>query len=783
MQKRGPIRLFTPRYWRELWRLFALDDIPEHAGEIRREQSGILSNTVFLYTLLGVSSSTLFIFGLDNRPSTLLVIQWVFLIFLYVCLNINKHTWQKDQNDARFISRSLFLFVALGCTWGTIISRFALEDEFITDGVLLEISMGLVSTPIIGVPLSAAFAFFLPVSSFCILVIFTCLHTVEAVAKFSFVGFIGFAASGIIYINKILIERAISRLNLERQNETISVFLREYETNSPDWLWETDRNGRLRNVDVKMKRFFQPRSATIEGCCFADLGFENDDTTRPTIDALIRNNQPFRDHVVLTRQNGQKYYFNITGHPAHDRNGHFLGFRGVSSNITEKKKAESRVHFMANYDDLTKVMNRQAFLKTLHQYCENKTPFTFLLIDVDRFKLVNDQYGHEVGNVMLRMIVKRIKRACHPTDLIGRLGGDEFTLILPSADQDEAVAFSRSLVESFNQEFFIDHIAIRPSVSVGVAFYPRDGETTERLFHHADLALYHAKKHRNSFSLFKPAMEEEYFKKVKLKADLVTAIDNKEFFLEYQPIFDTTTAHIVSAEALIRWRHPEHGVLSAEKFIKTIEDNGLVDEIGAFTLNHACREAVKWPGHLPIAVNVSPSQLRSGNFVSVVATCLNDTGLPPSRLGLEVTETTFLAAEAHTLDQLRDLRKLGVRLILDDFGTGYSSLTYLCDFDVDGIKIDASFMENVTTNQKVTAIVRTIARLAADMNVYVVAEGIEHENQLIWLQLNGIPFAQGFYLSRPRPSEDIRKILTSGTSFQKMRAGHLQKPPPGTTRH
>ncbi|WP_264787291.1 putative bifunctional diguanylate cyclase/phosphodiesterase, partial [Gluconobacter japonicus] len=300
-----------------------------------------------------------------------------------------------------------------------------------------------------------------------------------------------------------------------------------------------------------------------------------------------------------------------------------------------------------------------------------------------------------------------------------------------------------------------------PSVSIGIAVSPVHGETTDLLFRRSDLALYAAKERRNICCLFETGMEVSYFNRIRLRDDLTKSLERNEFFLDYQPIFDTLTRRPISVEALVRWQHPTDGVVGPNAFIATAESCDLIEELGAYVLYAACSEAMKWPVPLPVAVNISPKQLRSGRLPALIQECLLQTSFPAERLILEVTESVFLAETTRTLTQLAAIRARGVRLVLDDFGTGYSSLTYLRGFDVDGIKVDASFTRDIVQSQKVAAIVRTIARLACDMNVYVVAEGVETDEQLSWLEQNGIAFAQGYLLGRPQSPTKLQALLAS----------------------
>jgi diguanylate cyclase (GGDEF)-like protein len=376
--------------------------------------------------------------------------------------------------------------------------------------------------------------------------------------------------------------------------------------------------------------------------------------------------------------------------------------------------------------------------------------FALLLIDLDSFKGINDNLGHLAGDKVLRTVADRLQGSIRPGDIAARIGGDEFAVLLSGAGEAEALAIADRLTGSLAEFMLVETLAIRPSGSIGIALSPEHGTDEETLMRRADLALYRAKERgKNAACLFEFEFEREHLGRIRLQAELSSALDDGQVFLAYQPIVDVCTGEIVSVEALVRWRHPTRGLLSADVFVPIAEQSDLMERLGEHVLRLACRAAAGWSNRIPVAVNLSPRQLRGGRFISVLKTCLAESGLLPGRLSLEVTETIFLAASEGIMSQLHAVRALGVRLILDDFGTGYSSLTYLRGFDVDGIKVDASFIRDLPGSQKVAAIVRTIGRLASDMNIYVVAEGVETEAQLGWLRLNGIPFAQGYLLGRP----------------------------------
>lgn len=747
-------------YLVSIWKLFQVSQEDENASSLRHEQASVLSHVIWLFSILGISSSILFTWRFGDGLNLLVSIFCISIICLYLTLIGVSLRWHRDKKPEALIRHATYILFVLGVVWGGLVNIFAMMVQHPgEEGAIFGLIMGLVSTPMLGIPIRAALAFFLPISFFCTIAALITLQPVETVALLSFLGFLVFAFIGIVYMNKTFMERAIGRLNLQRQHETLQVFLREYEQVASDWLWETDADGCLRNVNRRMQQFFRMVPHRIEGSTLGALGLHNENETLSGIDEHIHQRRAFRDLALVCGEGETRRHLKLTGYPVHSRNGIFLGFRGVASDVTNQWKAQQRIRYLATHDDLTGAMSRSAFLEAMHECCIRRQAFALLQVDLDHFKPINDEFGHEVGDSMLRILADRIHTVIGPTHLIGRLGGDEFAVLLRDADAHRAVQVSQDIVGALNGEVIAGKVMLVPTVSIGIAVAPVHGETTDLLFRRSDLALYAAKERRNICCLFEDSMEVSYFNRIRLRSDLITALEKNQFFLDYQPIFDTLTRKPISVEALVRWQHPIDGVVGPGVFIATAESCDLIEELGAYVLHAACKDAMRWPVPLPVAVNISPKQLRSGKLLAVIQDVLEQSTLPPARLVLEVTESVFLAETPRILAQLSAIRDLGVRLVLDDFGTGYSSLTYLRGFDVDGIKVDASFTRDIVQSRKVAAIVRTIARLACDMNVYIVAEGVETIEQLNWLEQNGIAFAQGYLLGRPQSPAKLKALL------------------------
>ncbi|MBW6527015.1 EAL domain-containing protein [Sphingomonas sp. RHCKR7] len=428
---------------------------------------------------------------------------------------------------------------------------------------------------------------------------------------------------------------------------------------------------------------------------------------------------------------------------------------------------------MARRDDLTGLANRTAFREQfearLGEVEASGGVLALLWLDLDRFKEVNDTFGHLAGNALLIAVAERLRRTFAGCGTVARLGGDEFAIVCALNRPEEAVAIGRRLLEVVAEPAQCDGHRLRSSVSVGVAVAPRDGTDADTLLKNADLALYRAKESgRGQMSLYEPAMDEKIERRRELAAELHGALDRGEFHLVYQPIYDLAGERIGSCEALLRWTNRRHGAVSPAEFIPIAEDNGQIVAIGNWVLHQACRTARDWPAHVSVAVNLSPVQLRASNLPAVVISALESTGLAPGRLSLEVTESVLLEDVESSLAALKALNRLAVNTTLDDFGTGYSALSYLTRFPFQTLKIDRSFITDLDHSPASIAIVQTVVELAAKLGMRTVAEGVETIGQLDQLRRTRCDAVQGYLLARPMPA-DMVAAMFAGT---RLRAGN-----------
>jgi diguanylate cyclase (GGDEF)-like protein/PAS domain S-box-containing protein len=433
--------------------------------------------------------------------------------------------------------------------------------------------------------------------------------------------------------------------------------------------------------------------------------------------------------------------------------------------ITERTRAEARMVFMAQHDSLTGLPNRSLLRQRMDEMLPHARRSTdkvaVLILGLDNFKTVNDTLGHGAGDKLLRAVAKRLRSILRDEDVIARLNSDEFAIVQNGMTRPEdAGLLARRLLEAIADPFLIDGHCVVTAATVGIAMAPGDGDESDRLLKHATMALSRAKSEvRGSFAFFESEMDARAQKRRKIELDLRAAIQDEVLRPHYQPLIDLVSGRITGFEALVRWPHPDRGMISPAEFIPVAEETGLIAGLGGLMLRRACADAAHWPDDIRVAVNLSPLQFRVGNLLSVVMDALNKSGLPARRLELEITETLLLEKSSEVLATLHALRALGVRISMDDFGTGYSSLSYLRSFPFDKIKIDQSFVRDLAGNREAQAIVRAIISLGAGLGVTITAEGVETEAELGYLREQGCHEGQGFLFSGARPNAEVAGLL------------------------
>lgn len=458
----------------------------------------------------------------------------------------------------------------------------------------------------------------------------------------------------------------------------------------------------------------------------------------------------------------QEHILGIGLYPVADQ-----GWAITFEDVTARRAAEVQADEMARHDPLTGLPNRLLLRERLKEAVgrlqRSGEACAVLLIDLDRFKPINDTLGHPMGDALLKKVADRLRSTVRPTDTVARIGGDEF-VILQAGIQEAAStqALARRLVDLVGRAYMIDGHLLTIGASVGVALAPNDGIEADKLLKNADLALYRAKLDgRATYRFFEPEMDARMQARRRLELDMRQALARREFQLHYQPQMQLEGNRLVGCEALIRWQHPERGMVSPLDFIPLAEEIGLIVPIGEWVIRQACRDAVTWPAPLSVAVNVSPAQFKNERLVEMVMSALSSSGLPATRLEVEITEGVLLQQNEKTLQTLHRLRELGVRVSMDDFGTGYSSLSYLRSFPFDKIKIDRSFISDISGKRDGEAIIRAIAGLGKSLGMTTVAEGVETADQMERIRAEGCTDVQGYLISKPVSASEVLKFLSA----------------------
>jgi diguanylate cyclase (GGDEF)-like protein/PAS domain S-box-containing protein len=566
-----------------------------------------------------------------------------------------------------------------------------------------------------------------------------------------------------------VIEDVTERHEIQIERDRNREFLDQIIENVPAMIFvkrASDRRYVL--VNRAAEKFWDVSRADILGKTSYEV-FSKDEADRIKArdDKLLQSDEPVFDERHMEAPSGGLRCIFSRRLTIKDNDGDARYLLGVVEDVTERKRAEERIAHLAHYDALTNLPNRVLLREQLDQellFVRRGGQLAVLYLDLDNFKSVNDTLGHSTGDELLKAVTERLRGCLRETDVFARLGGDEFAIVQTGLQKptDAAVLAQKLRDEITRTSFELNGHQVVVDISVGIALSPNDGTDVDQLLKCADMALYGAKSDgRGTFRYFEPEMDARMKMRRSLEVDLRKALLNREFELHYQPLVKLEDGEISGCEALLRWRHPERGMISPAEFIPVAEETGLINAIGEWVLRQACAEAATWPDEIKIAVNVSPIQFRNQSLTQMVFNALVATGLAPRRLELEITESVLMQSNEMTLRMLHQLRELGARISMDDFGTGYSSLSYLRSFPFNKIKIDRSFIKDLSDGKDAVAIVQAIITLANNLNMITTAEGVETEQQLKILRAIGCNEMQGYLLSPPRNREELRRELSS----------------------
>ena len=581
------------------------------------------------------------------------------------------------------------------------------------------------------------------------------------------------ACLGAVESAKAVFTARTAEFGMEEKSQVVSLLLREYEDSDADWLFQLDAGRRLQSVSPRLAFALGRELAEIEGKSFLQLisgkAWETGQFPKSLHELAnkLKKRENFSNLVVQVMIGEERRWWELSGTPILDDHGNYAGFRGVGSDVTAQRESSEKIAYLARYDTLTSLPNRLMLHEALGeglQFAEKwRSRCAFLMIDLDRFKAVNDSLGHMLGDQLLAEVAERLKSILSENEICGRLGGDEFGIVIRDAsDKARIEQVARAVIDSLSEPYHIDNHILYVGASVGSAIGPRDGKTVEELMRNADLSLYRAKdsgggEHRE----YEPSLHASAEERRQLEFALRGALKKNELLLHYQPVVDANTEEVVSFEALVRWNSEEHGFVSPGKFIPLAEDTRLIVPIGKWVMREACAEAARnWPEEVKVNVNVSPEQLVEPDFATTVVQALSRSGLAPERLEIEVTESIFLRDAEVARRALEQCMALGCSVALDDFGTGYSSLGYLRKLGFSTIKVDRMFVQGASQNSAESlAIIRAVVAMADSLEMTTTAEGVETEEEAAMIRNMGCTKIQGFHFGRPMPAEDAMQLF------------------------
>lgn len=581
------------------------------------------------------------------------------------------------------------------------------------------------------------------------------------------------------------VRSALQKLQLARLNEAMRARLEQSERlhryvveSSQDLIYTLTPEGHISYINLRAETLLgAPRHKLIGQPGHTLLHDDNHESAGHALRERRTGMRSAANVEIRLRHHGSSQRRHVTvalnamgiyaGPPAEPR---FLGTYGVARDITERKQAEELIAFQAWHDQLTMLPNRALFKDRLElaivQAQRRKSLLGVMFIDLDRFKLVNDSFGHSKGDLLLRLLAERLKRCLRRGDTLARQGGDEFTVLLPDlASADDAATIANKIFAELRLPFLLAGTEFRATISMGIAIHPRDGNSAEQLIQHADIAMYDIKSRgKNSFCFFTPGMDVALTQRVSLERELQRAVQQDELFLEYQPKYDVSARRVVGVEALLRWHHPQRGTIAPDAFIAIAEESSLIHQISDWVIRQATRQLALWhcSGYpqLQLSFNLSPRDFDRDDIVGRVLHAVSENRIPPGTLEVEITENSLLSNADHVCEKILQLRHAGVRVSIDDFGTGYSSLAYLNRLPVSSLKIDRRFVHELSQARPHHPIVSAIFGVAQGFGLHTIAEGVENEEQAAALQALGCHEMQGFHFGRPVAAEAISKTLT-----------------------
>jgi diguanylate cyclase (GGDEF)-like protein/PAS domain S-box-containing protein len=744
-------------------------------GRIRALQFNGIHQHSFLKIISSIVCGLLTVQWGLGQISILLLGPWFLglsALYIYAHFLFGKRAaWQRKSINPADTRVVYLISLAGGIFWGAGFLLFAFNTDFMT--------MIPVWATIMCLMVGAAMLFSaMPLSS----ILFISASSAATIFGWYHVGSLQLAiatlAISVLLIaaslktGRSFIDRKVSEASLNEKSEVVSLLLKEFEDTGADWLWQTDTARRITHVSPRFAHAIGQPAEAIEGKPFLQLvageSWESGkfSTALHELADKLKRRDSFSNMLVPVQINGENRWWELSASPKLDDSGMFHGFRGVGSDITEQRESADKISHMARFDTLTRLPNRLQLTEAVRKAMDTAEKWNgrcgFMMIDLDRFKAVNDTLGHPVGDRLLARVSDRLRSIMTDNELCGRLGGDEFAVVIKEASDSQYVELlAKKIIATLSRPYEVDQHTLYIGASIGTAIGPRDGRTVEMLMRSADLALYRSKDQGGgAYTQYEPKLHVQAEERRVMEMALRKALENDEMSLNYQPVVNAESGGVVGFEALLRWTNPQFGVVSPAKFVPLAEDARLIVSIGEWVMRTACKEAMKWPSTVKVAVNVSADQLSEPNFLAMVVSALEDSGLPANRLEIEVTESIFMREGTGAAEMLDEIIALGINLSLDDFGTGYSSLGYLRKTRFTTIKVDRSFVKGAAKNAPESlAIIRAVVAMADALGMSTTAEGAETEEEVKMIRKLGCRKIQGYYFGRPMVAKDASDLF------------------------
>ena len=751
----------------------------EEWARVRAEQVNLVQNFALVRLTVSIMAGCVVIASLGPTASPSALLAWFAGVVVVSCLL----AWPHIGNSKSFavtatrmeLHRETLSLVAAALCWTVLPITLGIDggrDQVLTVWSVATAMMGCAAFALSAVPAATA-CFLITVGLGLAFMMYSLGMPLIALTAIAY----SVALTAACLVNgRTIILHKLNQLVLRDKTEVVSLLLREYEDSGGDWMWQTDASRCLTHVSPRLAIALGVEPTTLEAKPILQM-IAGDTWEAGNFPAGLRdladrlkNRESFSDLVLPVKINGINHWWELSASPRHDESGVFIGFRGVGSDVTEQRRSADKINRMARYDTLTGMPNRLLVTETLGVAMAEadrwRSRCGFMMIDLDRFKAVNDTLGHPIGDRLLTRVSERLRSIMSENELCGRLGGDEFAVVVKDANDPAQMAkLAQQIIDTLSQPYEVDQHTLYIGASIGTAVGPRDGRSVETLIRSADLALYRSKDEGGGvFNCYEPQLHVHAEERRVIEIALRKALERNEFDVHYQPVVNAQSGTIESFEALLRWTNKELGVVSPAKFIPIAEDARLIGPIGEWVMRTACLEAAKWPSTVRLAVNVSAEQLHDTNFVSIVVSALAQAGLEPNRLELEVTESVFMHEGTNAVAVLDKILAMGVRLALDDFGTGYSSLGYLSKTKFSTIKVDRSFVQGAAKNAPESlAIIRAVVALADSLGMSTTAEGVETEEECRMVNKLGCRKIQGYLYGRPMPAIEARALLGADT--------------------